>query len=263
MGSERGSLRDRYTRWFEVHEVAWELTMAALSVAFVVVGLVAESASEAESVGYTAIEIGLTAFFMAEFGTRIAASRDRRRYLRGHWIDLLALIPTIRGFRLFRLVRLLRLVRAFAGVYRALSRIERFAANRTLVLLFMAWLTVAIICSSALYFAESGVNPAIREPMDAFWWGLVTLSTVGYGDVFPLTGEGRLAAAALMILGITLWAAITGTITSALVAEKGSGVPGGPDVPALIRRYGELHRDGYLTDDEFAAKKAELLGPPR
>ena len=93
--------------------------------------------------------------------------------------------------------------------------------------------------------------------MDAFWWGIVTLSTVGYGDISPVTPEGRLAAAALMILGITLWAAITGTITSFLVIgeEQTEGI----GVPDQIRGYGDLMRDGLLTAEEFEAKKAQLL----
>ena len=93
--------------------------------------------------------------------------------------------------------------------------------------------------------------------MDAFWWGIVTLSTVGYGDISPVTPEGRLAAAALMILGITLWAAITGTITSFLV--MGQERADGASVPDQIRSYGELMRDGLLTPEEFEAMKARLL----
>jgi len=251
-----GALRDRYNRFFVDHEIAWELIMAALSIAFVVVGFVAEAAPERDAFQYVVIELGLTVVFMLEFFTRFGSSYDKVGYIRGHWIDLLALIPTIRGFRLFRLVRLLRLVRAFAGVYRALSSMQRLAHHKGLVGLFLSWLAVAVICSAAFYLAENGVNPNIHDPMDAFWWGIVTLSTVGYGDISPVTPEGRLAAAALMILGITLWAAITGTITSFLIlGERNEDV----GVPDLIRGYGDLMREGLLTADEFEAKKAQLL----
>ena len=188
-------IRDRYTAFIARHDVAWELAVAAVVVAWVVIGFVGE--------GYDAapfVEAVLTILLAAEFFTRFAASRDRRAYFKGHWIDAVALvpIPAIRGLRLIRLLRLLRLIRAFSGVYRALVSVERFATDRQLIWLFTSWLAVAFICATALYLAEEGINPAINEPMDALWWGIVTLTTVGYGDVFPITNEGRIAAAALI-----------------------------------------------------------------
>ena len=138
-------MRDRYLAFIARHEVAWELTFAGLAVAYVLVGF----ADETVAVQLT--EFALTIIFAAEFATRIAASCDRRAYLRGHWIDLVALIPTIRGFRLARLLRLLRLVRAFAGVYRALNQVSALAQHRGLAWLFVTWGAVMVICSLALY----------------------------------------------------------------------------------------------------------------
>jgi voltage-gated potassium channel len=255
-GLLRSSLRDRYNGFIDRHEVAWELIMGALAAVFAVIGFAGDDANPATLQFIAALELGLTAVFVAEFATRLAAAQDRRRYLRGHWIDLVALIPTTRGVRLLRLLRLLRLIRTFTGVYRALTSIERLATHKGLVWLFVAWLTVAVICSIALYVAEAGVNENIATPLDALWWGVVTLTTVGYGDVFPVTPEGRLAAATLMILGITLFAAITGTITSALVARDQQLA----DLPAQLERLAELHARGALTDAEFAMGKARLLG---
>lgn len=231
--------------------------MAVLAVAFVIVGLLLDAA---EDVGedarlLAAIDIGLTIVFVAEFTTRLAAARSRRAYLRGHWIDAIALVPSVRPFRLLRLLRLLRLVRAFSGVFRALSSIERFAAHRSLIALFVAWLGVAVISATAFYLAEIGENENVQSPIDALWWSIVTLTTVGYGDVFPVTPEGRLAGSALMIVGITLWAAITGTITSLLIAGRSAHV----GIPEQIRQLGELRRDDLLSEAEFETKKAELL----
>jgi voltage-gated potassium channel len=231
--------------------------MAALAAAFVVVGFSSDEAPPETQGALLAAEIGLTVVFVAEFATRFLAAYDRRRYLRGHWIDLVALVPTVRGVRLLRLLRLLRLVRMFAGMWRALADIERLARHRSLLWLFLAWFAVAVICSTALYLAENGINPAIKTPMDALWWGIVTLTTVGYGDVTPITPEGRFAAAALMILGITLFAAITGTITSFLVSANTPTAT--PSIPEQIRLLGELQDAGKLTDQEFETKKAELL----
>lgn len=160
---------------------------------------------------------------MAEFASRLVAAPSRSAYLRGHWVDLIALIPTTRGTRLLRLLRLLRLVRAFAGVYRVLLHLEAVTRHRGLAAMFAAWLAIMVVCSAALYVAEQGVNAAVENPLDALWWGIVTLTTVGYGDVYPVTTEGRIAAAALMLLGVTLFAGITATITSYLVQTGGGG----------------------------------------
>jgi voltage-gated potassium channel len=253
-------MRDRYNAFISTHEVAWELVMAALAVAFIVVGFLAEN-EEADAAGqYLVAEWLLTGILAAEFVTRLAASRDRRAYLRGHWIDAVALVPTVRGVRLVRLLRLLRLVRVFASVYRALSSIERLAGHRKLIWLFCAWLGVALICAATLFVAERDVNPAITSPFDAIWWGVVTLTTVGYGDIYPVTPEGRFAAAALMILGITLFAAITGNITSFLVStERRDAASAQADIPDRIRQLGRLRDEGLITQVEFEEKKADLL----
>ncbi len=150
-------------------------------------------------------------------------------------------------------------MRAFAGFYRVLTHYERLARHGRLVGLFVAWLAVAVISATALYIAEAGINENIETPLDALWWGVVTLTTVGYGDVFPVTPEGRLAGAALMIVGITLFAAITGTITSFLVTEQASEQAAQPDIPTLLRGLASLRDEGVLTEQEFESKKRELL----
>jgi voltage-gated potassium channel len=231
-------VRERYLALIARHEAAWELTFAALAIVFVIVGF-------AEETNLTvAVELVLTAIFVAEFGSRFAASFDRAAYLRGHWIDLLALIPTTRGARLLRLLRLLRLVRAFAGIARALMTVERMARHRGLVWLFVTWAAVMVLCSLGLYAAENGVNEAVESPLDALWWGISTMTTVGYGDVTPVTPEGRVAATVLMVLGIGLFSAVTATVTSFLIESQ-------PNPLDELAKLGDLHDRGLLTDDEF------------
>ena len=117
-----------------------------------------------------------------------------------------------------------------------------------------------VICSIALYAAEHGINKAIDSPFDALWWGVVTLSTVGYGDVYPITPEGKLAAMVLMLLGIGLFSAITATATSYLISTGRPPDPsrGGQVVDELERLAG-LREQGSLNDDEFALAKKRLL----
>jgi voltage-gated potassium channel len=250
-------IRRRYNRFIQEHEIAWELVMGALAAVFVTVGFSGDDASPESAPLIDAVEVTLTVIFLTEFVTRFAAAFDRRKYLRAHWIDLLALIPAVRGVRLLRLLRLLRLVRTFAGLYRALGHWQRIASHRGLLTLFIAWLGVAGICAIGLYLAEVGANESIRDPFDALWWAVVTLTTVGYGDVYPVTLEGRLAAGALMIIGITLFAGITGTITSYLVSTESAPTS---NPTALLRELALLHREGVLTTSEFEAKKSDVLG---
>jgi voltage-gated potassium channel len=242
------SLRDRYNAFIKRHEVAWELSFAMLALAFVATGFI----EDVQWLFY--VDWTITAIFIAEFSTRIAASYDRRAYLRAHWIDLFSLIPGFRGFRMLRLLRLLRLVRFFAGVYRAMGQFERVANNRGLLLLVMVWLGVVVITSLAFFAAEVERNPNVTSPVDALWWGVVTLTTVGYGDVLPLTPEGKIAAIVLMVLGIGLFSAITATVTSVLLTDRG-----GEPAADRLRALAGLHRDGLLTDDEFATKRAEVV----
>jgi voltage-gated potassium channel len=247
-------MRAAYNDFIARHEVAWELGMAVLAIVFVIVGFAIDAAAAASRPPLEAADTGLTAVFVAEFGSRFLAAFDRRAYLRGHWIDLIALIPIVRGIRVLRLLRLLRLIRAFAGVFRATQHFERMARHRGLAWLFVAWLAVMVICSIFLYAAENGVNKAITSPLDALWWGIVTLTTVGYGDVYPITAEGRIAASVLMLLGIGLFSAITATLTSFMLSGRQT-----EPTDDHLRSLAALHRDGLLTDDEYAAKRTEAF----
>ncbi len=242
------SSRHRYHSFVARHQIAWELAFAALAIAFVALGFAPEDAGWVEPAEWL-----LTGVFLAEFVSRLWAAPVRVGYVRGHWIDLVALVPPVRGLRVLRLLRLLRLVRAFAGFARAVAAVDRLARHKGLIWVLAGWCGVMVITSVGLYAAEHGVNNAVESPLDALWWGIVTMTTVGYGDVYPVTAEGRLFAAGLMILGIGLFAAVTATITSFVVS--------GPevDVPAGVERLARLYADGLLTDEEFAAGKARLL----
>jgi voltage-gated potassium channel len=253
--------RERVNNFIEHHEIAWELGMAALAIVWVGLGFLLDEVPAGLHPELEFAELVLTGVFFAEFAGRLIASHDRSRYLRGHWIDALALAPPIRALRVLRLLRLLRLVRAFAGIYRASMHAERLARHRGFAWLIVAWLTIMVICSVALYAAEHGLNKTIDSPFDALWWGISTLSTVGYGDVYPVTPEGRLAAMVLMLLGIGLFSAITATIASYLISTGGQ--PDSSRAGRLVdemERLASLREQGSLTAEEFASAKARLLG---
>jgi len=250
------SARVRYREFVARHEIAWELSFAALAVFFVALAFIPlEPGSQLETTIFV-LEWVITGIFAIEFFSRLWASESRRGYVRGHWIDIVSLIPPTRWLRPFRLLRLLRLVRAFAGVGRAITSLDRMRKHKGLVWLFVAWIGVMLLCAVGLYISEYPSNPAVRSPLDALWWGLTTMTTVGYGDVFPTTAEGRLAAAVLMILGIGLYSLITATVTSFLITDDSGAI----DVAGQLERLAALHVSGAVSDDEYRAAKAAVIG---
>ena len=236
--------------------MAWELLFGGLAVVFVALAFVPViPGSSADQMVY-ALEWLITAVYMAEFGSRLWAAESRRAYLRSHWVDLVSCIPPFRWARFFRLFRLLRLVRTFAGIGRALTHVDRLGNHHGLMWLIIAWIAVMLLSAVGLFVVENGVNEAVTSPLDALWWGLTTMTTVGYGDVYPMTGEGRVVAAMLMLLGIGLYSIITATVTSFLITGDG----GKPDLAGQLERLAALHIDGRVTDDEYRAAKATVLG---
>ena len=254
-------MRERYNLFIDRHEIAWELGMGALAIVWVALGFLIDVLGSGVEPQLEAAELVLSACFIAEFLSRFAAAHDRRRYLRGHWIDAIALAPPVRAARVLRLLRLLRLVRAFAGFYRAAMHFEALARHRGFAWLIVTWLTVMVGCSAFVYFAEHGANELMDSPFDALWWGVTTLTTVGYGDTYPVTPEGRLGAMVLMLLGIGLFSAITATITSFFVSQGDQPGGGSATVVQDLRLLTDLRVQGSLTEDEFQAAKARLLFP--
>ncbi len=132
--------------------------------------------------------------------------------------------------------------------------LQGIARHRGFAWLIVAWLSVMALTSAFVYFAEHGANALFNSPFDAVWWGVSTVTTVGYGDV--RTPEGRLAAMILMLLGIGLFSAITASITSYFVSQGSSGRR---SLPEELRGLADLRADGALSDDEFNAAKTAIL----
>ena len=119
------------------------------------------------------------------------------------------LIPGVSGgsaiLLLARLGRVARVLVATGGMRRLAARLGKVAVVAGLVL---------VVCSLAAYEAEHPTNPEYATIGDAFWWGIVTLTTVGYGDITPKTQAGRLAGVAIMFTGIAVLGVLAGSLAS-------------------------------------------------
>jgi voltage-gated potassium channel len=144
-------------------------------------------------------------------------------------IDMLAVLPFFLGIlgidlRYVRAVRLLRFARIFkltrySRSLRLLGRV--FIASRAeLASTFFILMVLLLLASSSIYLAEREAQPEVFSSIPAaMWWGIVTLTTVGYGDAFPITGVGQLVAAVIAILGIGMFALPTGILGANFVEQ--------------------------------------------
>lgn len=142
---------------------------------------------------------------------RFADAKSKREFMRWGWIDLLACIPTIEAFRwlrLFRIVRLLLAVRTFARFRRVLASSKTSAGLSGVGVIAVMMISFGSIGVLVIEYDEPGAN--IKTAEDALWWAIVTTTTVGYGDHYPVSTEGRIIASALMVTGIGLFGTLSG-----------------------------------------------------
>ena len=129
------------------------------------------------------------------------------------------LIPGLGGSQILvvaRLARIVRLLFVSKGARRAVNRLGKVGVFAAAMLLFCSWMA---------YVAESPTNKEFASFGDSLWWGVVTLTTVGYGDIVPITEKGRVAGVFLMLTGLTTLGLIAGTLASAFGLSPADGAP--------------------------------------
>lgn len=164
--------------------------------------------------------------FFVEYVALSSLARDRWAYTRKAWLDVVIivtsfpLLPTLlagsrlmRLTRLSRVLRLLRLVRLAAVLSRGGATVRRIFATKGMGYFVMITVILAFGFGGVFAFVES------TNFLDGVWWAVVTLTTVGYGDTFPVTGLGRVAGIGLMMTGIGFVAVLTAAIAARFVED--------------------------------------------
>lgn len=171
----------------------------------------------------TFIDDIICVFFLFEFCLRFYQARSKWGFMKWGWIDLISSIPALpflRAGRALRLIRLLRIMRAFRSTKHLIRYVFESRVKGTFTVVSIIAVLMILFSSIAILQVEDQPNSNIKSAEDALWWSYVTITTVGYGDKYPVTTEGRLIAAVLMTVGVGLFGTFTGFLASWFVAER-------------------------------------------
>jgi voltage-gated potassium channel len=216
-------------------------------------------------------DTALCVLFLVDFFIAFAAAPRKLQYLATWgWLDLLSSVPMVNAFRVGRLARVVRILRVLRGIRSArivASAILQRRAQSAFLAACLVTLLLLVFGSIAILQFEDTPQANIKGPGDALWWSVVTLTTVGYGDRYPVTFEGRIVAAMLMLGGVCLFGTLSGFFASwfLLPSERGQENEIG-ELRMEVQRLREALELGDLTAQGFAqldSEKETPTGPSR
>ena len=234
---EKASLNDVASQVFDI----FIMSLIALNVVAVILQTV-ESLSSRYSQFFHVFEVCSIVVFTAEYAMRLwscTAEQKDPKTIRGRvrfatsplaMVDLIAILPFylpmllpldlrfIRVVRLFRLFRLFKMAR-YSEALKTFGNVLRAKKEELFITLFVVFILL-IVASSLMYLIENQVQPERFSSIPAaMWWGVATLTTVGYGDIFPVTPLGKVLGAIIALLGIGMFALPAGILGSGFVGE--------------------------------------------
>jgi voltage-gated potassium channel len=208
-----------------------------------------------------------------DFLYRLFSAESKTGYFFRHfgWADLLASVPVaqLKILRVFRLLRVYRLLKEYGAKNVLRSLVADRAGSALWTLLFVAILVLEFGSLEMLNLEAKAAGANITTASDAIWYVIVTISTVGYGDQYPVTNPGRLMGAIIIVIGVGIFGTLTGYLANAFLSpssgsDDATSAPVQPvaDVDRHLARLGELARikdSGLLTDDEVELEKQRIL----
>lgn len=192
----------------------------------------------------TVADAAIWAAFVVEYAVKLVLAPNRWRFVRSHPVDIVLVVaPVLRPLRLLRSVRVLRMSRlgSVVGIVARRSR-RSLPARATAYVLVLTTLLVVAGSVVVLDIERDAAGSNIHSYPDALWWALVTMTTVGYGDHFPVTGTGRVVGAALMVSGIALIGVVTATLATYFVGHVRGDAEDSDIAARLDRIEAELRR---------------------
>jgi voltage-gated potassium channel len=198
--------------------------ITAVSVLIIVVQYLFSLTSIQLSIVY-AFDLFVVIILAVDFSNRAIKSKQGLKYVLRHWYELPAMIPlfifnVIEGVEnsivaILRLIRLIRLIQLFFRSLRVLH-----GKNKFVYIILFSFSSISIGAVLGYLFESPNPDSNINNIGDAFWWAIATVTTVGYGDVYPVTAEGRIVGSLLMIIGIAILWVFISTVGIALRDHK-------------------------------------------
>jgi voltage-gated potassium channel len=193
------------------------------------------------------------AIFAAELSFVLVVAERKRAALRAHWLDVALVLVSIpfygqilSSLRLARLVRLLRLVRAAVLIARALQAERRLTSTNVFRFAALGTVFLTVLAGAVQSTIDTG---DFKSFWDGVWWAFVTVTTVGYGDVYPTSVAGRIVAIVVMFAGVAFLAVLTATIASYFVKSERS-----EETSAIIDALARIEADVAALKTQLDAR---------
>lgn len=215
------------------------------------------------------VDLVLSFIFLADFFYRLYTAKSKRTYfIRQYgWLDLLGSLPFPRAkiARLGRVIRAIRLMREYGFQKMVGEFLENRAGTAVYAVGFLIILVLEFGSLSILAVEQRAPEANILTADDALWWSIVTVSTVGYGDQFPVTVPGRLIAILVIVIGVGLFGVVTGFLSDLFISDDNgasgqepSAIPLG-DSTAILEEIGRLRQEQQKAYTEFNQKLESLF----
>jgi voltage-gated potassium channel len=218
------------------------------------------------------LELGFTILFTIEYLLRLISVRRPLRYMVSFYgiVDFMAIIPTyialfVPGAQYFLVIRILRLLRVFR-ILKLMAYLKEaevlgramYASRIKIGIFLFTVMNVVVIVGAAVYVIEGPASGFVSIPM-SIYWAIVTMTTVGYGDLVPQTGIGKVLASLIMLIGYGIIAVPTGIVTVELARNPGE------DTSVLEAKVKEgkcsaCNREGHDTDAVYCKYCGSRLG---
>lgn len=241
------------------------------SVAVVVLSTLEGARLEPYRTVFLGLEWAFTAIFTAEYILRLVIVQKPMRYATSFFgvIDLLSILPAFIGFfvpggerllvvRTLRLLRIFRVFKLTRYLSEATALRQSLIHSRHKIAVFLATVLIVVLIASALMHIVEGNagNEAFDSMPSAMYWAIITMTTVGYGDITPITVIGKIATAALVLVGYSLIIIPTGILTAEMATV-------GRQRPITTRTCPSCLKEGHDPDAVYCKRCGELLAKPR